>query len=953
MQATELRVAVRLRPLLGRDCDASEPSLRLTDATVQLGGQEFAFDRAFGGAASQQAVAGHCGAPLVERLFGGVHGCLFAFGQTGAGKTFSMLGAEGGRRRACQDGVLPLITTDIFRRVAQLEAEAEEAGAYQLRASFVEVYRERVYDLLVDDDRAPGGAAAGQRQQLRLRELDDGSVRTEGATEVPVRSTAQMLDCVARGSAARATAATGTHEHSSRSHAILTLTLEHRWQDPHAPPEARRILRQQAQLSLVDLAGSENMARSHGGAGDGDGISTNLGLHALTRVLSALASGAPHVPYRDATLTQLLKPALGGDCVTQMLACISPAAADAAETARTLRWAATARGLSSSATVHVTEEIDTDPMIGDIEDPSALQRRCLLLGPLPGCAGVLSSSVPVFARVAGDPSNPLVLYVHGSGPRNSSMFWNDVVAGVDALHPNLHHVAIDCPGYGRSDGDRQCVRSYPGALIEGIIRACGKRSAAALVGSSQGACSVLNALLERPHLAEAVAVVHPVGHAVERYTAISQPALLIFNTEDPGHPVEVGRRMRHHLPDPTYFEFAESQHGLWDQQNIAPELVKLIRKAQGKRRGGAGKNGRVELPELSVLAGGLRAWSESFGDEHGWERADDDAEQLGMTGLIPALGGDGMMAPVLLPSQVQLSREDVTGAGHAFFSDDESDEDEEAAAAAAEAAARDQAVAELAQCECELCGQELGNRAVRLVRCRHALCESCCEWSLPHFEQCPVCDSSVARSTRRKSKKSQAAGLPAPESDAARLSLQPPSAVSVNPPPRQVLVLQYGNTRCEKTAGGTGKTNYSTFVKVTDGDRAAIDRVSFNINPAYAKPTASLKACNCGGGVFSFDYAMARAYPCYITVDFKPQVGLPPLTIEYTVQEQRKFTRRLALQLPSQPASGGAGGGKRRVKSGGGMLLDGENCAASGWFLMAEGGMNEWRWRPAAAGCCT
>ena len=162
--------------------------------------------------------------------------------------------------------------------------------------------------------------------------------------------------------------------------------------------------------------------------------------------------------------------------MTQMLACVSPAEQDAVETAATLRWAATARGLRSQARVHISEEVDTDPMRGDREDPSPLQRRALWLGPLPGCASFTDE--PVFARVAGDPADPLVLYVHGSGPRNSSMFWNNMVEAVDALHPNLYHVAICCPGYGRSPGDRQIIRSYPGALIEGVIRACGKRSAA-------------------------------------------------------------------------------------------------------------------------------------------------------------------------------------------------------------------------------------------------------------------------------------------------------------------------------------------------------------------------------------------------------------------------------------------------------------------------------------------
>ena len=121
------------------------------------------------------------------------------------------------------------------------------------------------------------------------------------------------------------------------------------------------------------------MTRSHGGTGNRDGIATNLGLHALTRVLAALASDAEHIPYRDATLTRLLQPALGGDCVTQMLACVSPAEQDAAETAATLRWAATARGLRSQARVHISEEVDTDPMRGDREDPSPLQRRALWL----------------------------------------------------------------------------------------------------------------------------------------------------------------------------------------------------------------------------------------------------------------------------------------------------------------------------------------------------------------------------------------------------------------------------------------------------------------------------------------------------------------------------------------------------------------------------------------------
>lgn len=122
-------------------------------------------------------------------------------------------------------------------------------------------------------------------------------------------------------------------------------------------------------------------------------------------------------------------------------------------------------------------------------------------------------------------------------------------------------MAIDCPGYGRSPGDRQSIRSYPGALISNIVRALGRRTVACLVGSSQGAASSLNCALECPKAMQTIALCHPVGHAPHRYTAIAQPTLLIFDTEDAGHPVSVGRQMRRQLQAPRYFEFTRSTDG--------------------------------------------------------------------------------------------------------------------------------------------------------------------------------------------------------------------------------------------------------------------------------------------------------------------------------------------------------------------------------------------------------
>eukprot|EP01052_Picozoa_sp_SAG31_P034153 SAG31_NODE_3950_length_3724_cov_3.097655_1_plen_936_part_00 len=908
-----LRVAVRVRPLLPRDGPRGELLVDDANGIVRLDSTSYAFDRAFGAGSTQNAVTRHYAAPLVSKLFDGIHGCLFAFGQTGAGKTYSMLGADGGQRRASQDGVLPQITTDIFRRVAALEeaaAASANSSQYQLRVSFVEIYRERVYDLL-----------CGNRKALSLRERQDGSVYAEGTTEVPVHSTRQMLDCVAAGSAARATAATGMHEHSSRSHAVLTLVLEHRWREVKAIVGQKQLVKMKhAQLSLVDLAGSEDMQRSHAGSGDASGIATNLGLHALTRVLAALADNAPHIPYRDATLTRLLQPALGGDCATQMLACVSPSEADEAETERTLRWAAMARGLSNVTKVHVTEEVDTDPMAGDVDDPSALQRRCLWLD-LPSCAGL--NGEPIFARCAGDSSDPLVLYVHGSGPRNSSMFWNGLVEEVASLCPGLFHVAIDCPGYGRSPGDRQTIRSYPGALLSAIIRACGKRSAAALVGSSQGACAVFNALLECPRLAASVAVCHPVGHAVERYIAVQQPALLIFDTEDAGHPVEVGRRMKTYLPRCTYYEFTPSVDGLWDQQHMPAALVKLLQSTSALSVKSRRKEIKCNLPELSTLAGGLYGWQQLHDNEIEWMGW---GSQVVEEDRFENTTGTATTAVSVMPA---VKRERL-------FSDDDASEDEDEVAARIAAAAKEQREAELGQTGCELCGKGLGTSPVRLTSCRHLLCASCCGWSLRHFLHCPLCEAVVKREKRSGKPSKLKKSLPPPSNDGASITLQsktgrlPP--IMPPPKPEEVLVLEYGNTatRCGS------KTKFATFVSVLGGEKTAIKKVSFNINPDYSKPTATLSAAN--GRGWTFEYAMARPYPCFVRIDWSHAVGLPPLVLEYYVQDDKqKFCRRLAIELPESKVTAAS---KRRVQKE--IVLEEENATCNGWFLR-DGGI--WSWR--------
>jgi len=175
---------------------------------------------------------------------------------------------------------------------------------------------------------------------------------------------------------------------------------------------------------------------------------------------------------------------------------------------------------------------------------------------------------------------------------------------------SFFHVAIDCPGYGKSPGDCQTVRSYPSQTISAIIKALGKRHAYALVGSSQGACSVFNAVLEQPGLARFIAVRDPVGHDPSRYTAIQQAAYLLFDVDDPGHPVSVGRRMRSFLPRPNYYEHSSLQEPYYHELHMGEQMLEMFGKNPGADSGNSTKR-----PMLGKLAGGLNAWTKASGRE--------------------------------------------------------------------------------------------------------------------------------------------------------------------------------------------------------------------------------------------------------------------------------------------------------------------------------------------------
>lgn len=287
-----LKVAVRVRPAFSSSHVTIDDINLLGSAT-----KASCFDAVFGPGASQHSVFATCAVPLLNAMLNdGLNCCLFAFGQSGSGKTFSMLGGSGGVKKLELDGVIPRIADGLFLRIARAQTDSGGSVQFQVRATYLEVYENNVFDLLSPPSRDE------KRQTLEIR---DGSV--PAAKVERVTSTGMLMDLIARGSALRATKATGIHETSSRSHAIVTLTLERRW--AMGKDEVRS---SSCSLQLADLAGSECTDRAHNGTADRAGCSINIGLLVLRRTIEALAAGA-HVPYRSASLTKLLYPSLSGD----------------------------------------------------------------------------------------------------------------------------------------------------------------------------------------------------------------------------------------------------------------------------------------------------------------------------------------------------------------------------------------------------------------------------------------------------------------------------------------------------------------------------------------------------------------------------------------------------------------------------------------------------------------
>ncbi|KAJ3295972.1 Kinesin-like protein kif3a [Rhizoclosmatium sp. JEL0117] len=371
----------------------------IVDPTGEKGSKPFNFDVVFGMEAQQEEVYGVAVEPLIRKCLEGYNGCIFAYGQTAAGKTHTMQGPANKIPESLSDnckavhpdiGIISRVVHQLNNHVKDRRGRVDEASGncldYVVKVSYLEIYNESLIDLLVDKDK---------QEDLKIRMEPDSvtgkDLYVQNLSERYIGSLQDYLKVLTIGSKNRSVGETNMNAQSSRSHAILTITIdqylvepkapqpvsstskltrtesststwapEHMTADQHSPDVLQKIGqgRKRSKIHLIDLAGSER-ADSTGATGDRlkEGAQINQSLSALGNVISALTSpgnaAKKHIPYRDSKLTYLLSDSLGGNALTLMITCCSPAPRNYSESVSTLRFAERVKKVVNKAVVNM------------------------------------------------------------------------------------------------------------------------------------------------------------------------------------------------------------------------------------------------------------------------------------------------------------------------------------------------------------------------------------------------------------------------------------------------------------------------------------------------------------------------------------------------------------------------------------------------------------------------
>ncbi|KAJ1977310.1 Kinesin- motor protein, partial [Dimargaris verticillata] len=324
----------------------------------KLMGKTYTFDRVYGPDSQQANIYRDVALPILEEVLLGYNCTIFAYGQTGTGKTYTMEGDLSCPHGKCTDeaGIIPRTLFHLFEILDTNRTE------YSVRVSYMELYNEELRDLL----------ATGDDDQRKLRIFDDiakdsakKGVIIHGLEELPVNNAVDAIGVLQKGSIRRQVAATKCNDKSSRSHAIFSITVHIK----EATPDGEDLLKV-GKLYLVDLAGSENIGRS--GAENRrarEAGMINQSLLTLGRVIDLLIKHTAYIPYRDSKLTRILQDSLGGHTKTSIIATIAPTKADFEETLNTLDYAHRARNIKNKPEINqrMTKKALIKEYIAEIE----------------------------------------------------------------------------------------------------------------------------------------------------------------------------------------------------------------------------------------------------------------------------------------------------------------------------------------------------------------------------------------------------------------------------------------------------------------------------------------------------------------------------------------------------------------------------------------------------------
>ena len=361
-KSESVKVVVRCRPLGNKEMEEQRECICNVDmkvCSIQVYNPQnikdiksFTFDHTYDWHATQQLIFNQTALPILESIMEGYNGTIFAYGQTGTGKTYTMEGND----NETDKGIIPRSIDWIFNNIKNYPAQQ-----FLVRVSFVEIYNEEVRDLL----------SKVKRQKLNVREKDK-VFYVENVTIIQAENSKMTLDIMKAGRANRATGATKMNPGSSRSHSIFSITVESSTTD-----EAGESHYKVGKLNLVDLAGSERQSKTEStGERFVEATKINLSLTCLGSVINKLVSGKQqYIPYRDSKLTMLLQDSLGGNTKTVMIANVGPADYNYDETMNTLWYAQRAKKIKNKPRIN---EDPQDALLRQYQEEIEIMKKKLI-----------------------------------------------------------------------------------------------------------------------------------------------------------------------------------------------------------------------------------------------------------------------------------------------------------------------------------------------------------------------------------------------------------------------------------------------------------------------------------------------------------------------------------------------------------------------------------------------